>query len=190
MEQLLEILKENPVIMSIDSNASMDLAIKCHSKVVMTIYGDVLSIVGIIRKLQKSGKIVFVNIDLIQGFAPKNPVVDFLDKFTKDIIIVSQKAALLRYAKDKGFVTMHRFFIVDSHAYRGIGKQVSISKADFVNIAPAWSQTVGWAIEQYDVKVISSGMITTQATVDDNLEAGAVAVCTTNKKVWALTEDR
>ncbi len=189
MDHLLEILKENPVIMSVDSDEAMESAIKCRSKVVMTIYGDVLSIVGIIRKLQRSGKIVFVNIDLIHGFAPKNPVIDFLEKFTKDIIIVSQKAILLKYAKDKGFTTVHRFFIVDSHAYRGIGKQVKISKADFINIAPAWSQAVGWAIEQYDVKVIASGMVTTQATVDDNLKAGAVAVCTTNKEVWAFADE-
>ncbi len=156
----------------------------------MTLYGDVVNIIDIIEKLREAGKIVMVNIDLIAGFAPKTSVIDYIEKFTHAEIVVSQRASLLRYAKDRGFITMHRFFIVDSHAYRCIGKQLKISRADLVNIAPGWSQVIAWAVEQYDINVVASGLITTLETVNDNLKAGAIAICSTNKDVWKLPTDK
>ncbi len=188
MEDIVKVLQENPIILSINDHESLEMAIESTSKVVMTMYGDVVNIIEIIDQLRAAGKIVFVNIDLIYGFSPKTSVIDFIEKFTSAEIIVSQKAILLKYAKERGFITMHRFFVVDSHAYRGIGRQLKISHPDLVNIAPAWSQPVEWAIQQYGVKVVASGLITTEKTVNDNLKAGAIAVATTNKEVWKLAD--
>ena len=78
-------------------------------------------------------QLVFVNIDMVDGFSPRNSVVDFLKTMELDGII-SSKPTILRYAKEQGIFTIHRFFILDSSSWRSIDRQLEISQADIINI--------------------------------------------------------
>ena len=164
MKRMIELFEDNPVIPGVISDADVELVLKNEAKIVFTLYGDIADIANIIKRLKDGGKTVFVNIDGV----------------------ISAKASMLRYAKELGFYTVHRFFILDSSAYRSIGKQMEISKADFINVVPGWTKVVEWTVEEHKKPVISAGLVCDKKIVIDNLNAGAIAICSTNHNVWEL----
>lgn len=186
MKEILELIEDNPVILGIREKEDIELAIQNESKVIFTLYGEVSDIATIVERLKEAGKIVFVNIDMVDGFSARNSVIKFMKQNTRADGIISSKAALLRYAKEQGFFTVHRFFVLDSASYRSIGKQLEISHADFINIVPGWTKVIQWAVEEHHRPVIAAGLVCDKKTVIESLKAGAIAICSTNHEVWEL----
>ena len=186
MKRMIELFEDNPVIPGVISDADVELVLKNEAKIVFTLYGDIADIANIIKRLKDGGKTVFVNIDMVDGFSGRNAVLKFMRQNTLADGVISAKASMLRYAKELGFYTVHRFFILDSSAYRSIGKQMEISKADFINVVPGWTKVVEWTVEEHKKPVISAGLVCDKKIVIDNLNAGAIAICSTNHNVWEL----
>lgn len=182
----MELFEENPVILGIREDADIKLAIQNEAKIVFTLYGDIADIGQTVEKLKQADKMVFVNIDMVDGFSSKNSVLKFMKQNTKADGIISSKASMLRYAKELGFFTVHRFFVLDSASYRNIGKQLDISRADFINIVPGWTKVIQWAVEEHHKPVIAAGLVCDKKAVIDSLKAGAIAICSTNHEVWKL----
>lgn len=186
MIQMIELLEENPIILGVKSNEDVALAMQNKYKIIFTLFGDITEIGGIVEKLKLAGKTVFVNVDLVDGFSSRYSVLKFMKQTTKADGIISSKASMVRYAKELGFVCIHRFFVLDSASYRGIGRQLEIGKADFINIVPGWTKVIQWAVEEHHKLVIASGLVCDKETVIESLKAGAVAICSTNHDVWKL----
>lgn len=186
MKYLIEALEENPIIPGLSNDSDMHLLTELHSKIVFVLYGDITNIGDIVQALKNKNKIVFVNVDMIDGFSSKNSVIKFMKQNTLADGIISSKTTVLRFAKELGFYTVHRFFIIDSLSYKSIDKQLEISKADMINIVPGWSIVVEWAVQEHEQPVIASGLVCEKKLVIDNLKAGAIAICSTNHDIWDL----
>lgn len=183
--EIIHLLEENPVILGITSKSDFELVEKNESQVVFTLFGTISNISAIIHHLKQMHKFVFVNIDMVDGFSSRNSIIDFL-KTTELDGVISSKPSILRYAKDQGFFTIHRFFILDSSSWQNIGRQLEISHADIINITPGWTKVINWTTERFSIPVISSGLVCDREIVIDNLKAGAIAICTTNHDVWNM----
>lgn len=186
MNPMIELIENNPVIPGIKEESDIDLILQNEAKIVIVLFGDIMNITTIIDRLKEAGKTVFINIDLIAGLSNKDIVVDFIKKHTQVDGIISSKASLLRYAKDIGFFTIHRFFIVDSFSYYNIQKQLFISKADVINVLPGWPKVISWISEEIKKPVIAAGLVCDRKSVNENLSAGAIAICSTNHTVWDM----
>ena len=186
MKELMEILEENPVIPGLIKDEDIQTVLDNDAKIVFVLYGDIVHIGDIVRVLKDGGKIVFVNIDMVDGFAGRTSVVKFIKKNTDADGVISTKASLLRAAKEEGLYTIHRFFILDSIAYHSIGKQLEISRPDIINIVPGWPMIVEWAVQEHHRPVIAAGLICDKQLVIENLKAGAIAICSTNHEVWNM----
>ncbi|MDD3404256.1 MAG: glycerol-3-phosphate responsive antiterminator [Hespellia sp.] len=186
MKEMMEWFEDNPVILGISTESDIELAAKNEAKIVFTLYGDIAEISSIVDRLKNANKTVFVNIDMVDGFSGKNSVLKFMKQNTRADGIISSKASMLRYAKELGFFTIHRFFVLDSASYRNIGKQLEISRADFINIVPGWTKVIQWAVEEHNKPVIAAGLVCDKKAVIDSLKAGAIAICSTNHEVWKL----
>lgn len=184
-KEILQLIEENPVILGINKESDFGLAAKNESQVVFTLFGAISDISDTVHRLKKIKQLVFVNIDMVDGFSPRNSVVDFLMTTELDGII-SSKPSILRYAKQQGLFTIHRFFILDSSSWRSISRQLEISQADIINIAPGWTKIIQWTAERFSTPVISSGLVCDKEIVIENLNAGAIAICTTNHEVWDM----
>lgn len=182
--EMISIISNNPVILGIKTETDFPLVQAIPSKVVFVLFGSVSTIIDIVAELKAMGKVVFVNIDMVDGLSSKNSVIDFLKENTKADGIISTKPQLLRYAKRLELITVHRFFILDSSSWRNIDSQLKISCANFINITPGWTKVIDWTVEKYDIPVIASGLVCDKATVLESLKAGAIAICTTNHQVW------
>lgn len=184
-EKIQEI-SEDPIIPGLKSYGDIELAAQNDAKAVFVLFGSVANICDIVKRLKACGKSVYVNVDMVEGFAPRNAVVDFLSENTEVDGIISSKTEILRYAKKNGLLSIHRFYILDSSSWRSIAKQLELSNSDIINITPGWTKVIEWTVAAYKKPVISSGLVCDKEIVIENLNAGAIAICSTNHNVWNL----
>ncbi|WP_320046108.1 glycerol-3-phosphate responsive antiterminator [uncultured Ilyobacter sp.] len=185
-ENITNLFSDNIVIPSIKDANGLEKALRTEHKVVFVLYGDLLNIGEIIKKLKDKGKIVFVNLDLLVGFSSKEIIIPYLKKYTELDGILSSKASLVKESKKHGLISIHRFFLIDSFSYQNMYKQLKISKPDILEILPGWDKVVSWTKKKVDIPIISGGLVCKDDMVRQSIKAGAVAVSTTNIKLWNL----
>jgi glycerol uptake operon antiterminator len=174
----------NVIIPSIKDDDGLERALKSDQKVVFVLYGDLMTIEEIIYKLKRKGKIVFVNIDLLVGFSSKEVVLPYLKKHSDIDGILSSKAFMVREAKKHDLIAIHRFFLIDSFSYDNMYKQIKSSKPDMVEILPGWARPISWMVKKVEIPIITGGLVCQEDMVKLAIDAGAIAVSTTNTKLW------
>lgn len=182
-----EILRENPVIASVKDEAGVRSALRSECKIVFLLYGSVLNISSIVQVLKKHGKMVFVDVDLLDGFASKEIVVTYLKLHTTADGVLSSKAFMVKAAKEQGLLAIHRLFLIDSMSYQNARKQIKISKADCVEILPGcMPRVISWLLEDVTIPLIAGGLVCDKDDVVAALKAGATAVASSNEGVWSM----
>lgn len=181
IDELKNILKNDKLIYAIKDDSGLEKAIHNNSKVVFVLYGTVMNICKIVKKLKENNKTVFVHIDLIEGLSPKEVAVDFIINNTGSDGIISTKQTLIKYASQKGLLTVQRFFLIDSLAYSNLLKQINNSSLDIIEVLPACStKIISKIVKLTDHPVIASGLIQDKDDIIDALKVGAIAVSGTN----------
>jgi len=184
---MVEILQENPVIASVKDEAGVRSALRSDCKIVFLLYGSVLNIASIVDVLKKHGKMVFVDVDLLEGFASKEIVVTYLKMHTAADGVLSSKAFMVKAAKEQGLFAVHRLFLIDSMSYQNARRQVRISKADCIEILPGcMPRVISWLLEDVTVPLIAGGLVCDKDDVVAALKAGATAVASSNENVWVM----
>jgi len=184
---LLASIEKKPSIAGIKDDAGLQAVLSSDCKIVFVLYGDILNIGSIVKTLKEHGKMVFINVDLIDGFSNKDIVVQYLKKNTETDGILSAKASVIKAAKAQGLFTVHRFFLIDSFSYNNLGKQVDISQPDCIEIMPGcMPKVIGWVVDQVSIPVIAGGLVCDREDAEAALKAGAKAVSSTNPIVWAV----
>jgi glycerol uptake operon antiterminator len=154
---------------------------------VFVLFGTVMTIPGIISALKKGGKTVFVDVDLLDGFASKPVVVDFLKAHTSADGILSTKTMMVQAAKKNGLLAVHRIFLVDSLSYNNLPKQVKVSEPDAVMILPGCMPRVtSWVRAETDLPLIAGGLVCDKEDVIAALGAGANVIASSNRDVWLM----
>ncbi|QIM19636.1 glycerol-3-phosphate responsive antiterminator [Leucobacter coleopterorum] len=182
-----EVLQLHPVIASIKSEADAKAVLQTQCPVVFVLFGSILTIPTIVKTLKEAGKTVFVDLDLVEGFSSKTVTIDFLQANTALDGILSTKAMMVKYAKSKQLASIHRIFLVDSFSYHNLPKQLSISGADAVEILPGcMPRVISWIKEDITLPVIAGGLVCDKQDVLNALDAGAIAIASSNRDVWQM----
>ncbi len=177
----------SPIITAIKDDAGLEKSLSCESQVIFILYGDIVSLPEIVEKIKKAGKVAIVHMDLITGLSAKEIAVDFIHKNTAADGIISTKANLIQRGKALGLFTIHRFFMIDSMALNNMKKQLHNCKPDMIEILPALLPKIVTRIcKSSPVPVITGGLISDKEDVLAMLNAGAVAISSTNPEVWEL----
>ncbi len=185
----MELLKHNPVIASVKSPEGVVEVKKHLCDIVFVLFGDILSIAGIVAELKAHNKTVFVDTDLIEGLSSKSIAVDFIAKKTEADGILSAKAPMITAAKAQGLLTVHRLFVIDSFSFHGVVKQVKASRPDCVQILPGCApKIIEWSAEYITVPIIAGGLICERSMIVDALKAGAVSTTTSGAELWSLKD--
>lgn len=189
MDQLFyDMVESNPVIAAVKD---MDGLAKCcrvsDIKVVFVLFGDICNIDDIVRQIKAAGKLSIVHVDLITGLSPKEIAVDFIRQHTGADGIISTKPTMIRRAKELGMFTVMRFFVLDSLSLDNIHKQLSQVKPDFIEVLPGvMPKIIRRVCGQVRTHVIAGGLITDREDIMTALDAGAIAVSSTNQQVWLM----
>jgi glycerol uptake operon antiterminator len=180
-EAFLDLLQRTPVILAVKSMEELEKSLGGNSNIVFVLFGDILNIPVIVSKIKDAGKVALVHIDLIDGLAARDIAVDFLLEHTPADGILSTKANLVKHAKTRGLLTVQRFFVLDSMALINIEKQFPLDYADAVEILPGVMPKIIHKIAEITKKpVIAGGLISDKEDVRHAIEAGAVAVSSSN----------
>jgi len=187
MNDLTEMLIENPVIAAIRSDENLEDVLTSKAQIVFVLYGNILNISDICDKLKKAGKTIFVHADLIDGLRGDKVGIEFINKYLAVDGIISTKVNCIKYAKQLGLQTILRIFVIDSLSIKTGVKNINETKPSAVEIMPG---VAGKAIEnlliETNVPIIAGGLIDKKKDVIDALSVGAIAISTTAEDLWKM----
>ncbi|WP_028855008.1 glycerol-3-phosphate responsive antiterminator [Psychrilyobacter atlanticus] len=184
---LIEKLELNPIIAAVKDEKTLREALNSDIEVIFLLKSTILTIETMVEKIKKTGKIVFVHIDLIDGMSPTVDALEYLNEKTELDGIISTKSALIKEAKKRKLLTIQRFFILDSISYKNSLKYARATKPDIVEILPgAMPKIIKRFLYNYKCPLIASGIIMDKEDVILALKAGAIGISTTKSDIWTL----
>ncbi|MFC0524643.1 glycerol-3-phosphate responsive antiterminator [Pontibacillus salicampi] len=186
-EEIKNALEENPIIAAVKDKAGLDKAVKTDCHIIFILFGNIMNIDELVQHVKDHRKIAFVHIDLLEGSSNQEVVLQFLKKNTSTDGIISTKAPMVRAAKNYGFYTIHRFFLIDSFSFHSMDKQIANSNPNCIEVLPGgMSKAIGWVKDKINLPIIASGLVCEKEDVVTALGAGAVGISSTNQDVWNL----
>ncbi|MDR1764531.1 MAG: glycerol-3-phosphate responsive antiterminator [Lachnospiraceae bacterium] len=183
-----ELLEANPVIAAVKDEAGLAAACKsAEIQVVFLLFGDILNVARLVRSVKDAGKAAVVHIDLVSGLGAKEVVVDFLKAHTAADGVISTRPGLVKRAGELSLWTVLRIFLLDSMALENLERQALAAHPDVIEILPGlMPKVISKVVQRVHVPVIAGGLISEKEDVIEALDAGAVAVSTTNPAVWEM----
>lgn len=186
-KEFKEALEDSPIIAAVKDDAGLKKCLTSESRIIFILYGDICSIADIVTAVKSSGKLAMVHIDLINGFSSKEIIVDFMKQYTTADGIISTKPQLIKRAKELGFYTILRLFMLDSMAYENITCQIKAAKPDLIEVLPAlMPKAIAKVCKLSSVPVITGGLVSDKEEVMALLSAGVISISSTNEQVWFL----
>lgn len=181
-----ETLEGNPVIAAVKNNDELNLAVNSESEVIFVLYGSILDIEEISKKISDKNKIGIVHIDLIEGLASREVSLRFIKERTTFKGIVTTKQPIIKVAKALKLYVVYRMFIFDSLSFENAKKHI-FNESDAVEILPGVIPKVIESLAKIAKKpIIVGGLIDTKEEVIKALNAGATCVSTTDKSIWSM----
>lgn len=179
-------IMENPVIAAVKDEDGVLNCMQKDIKVVFVLFGELTTISDIVDRLKSAGKIVIVHLDLIGGLAVREESVRFIKQYTKADGIISTKPDMIKYAKELDLYTIFRIFVIDSKAFNAISHHAT-SSADLIEILPGiMPRIIRKFSQKTNVPIIAGGLISEKEDVIKALDAGAIAISSTNQTVWDM----
>lgn len=133
----------------------------------------------------KHRKKLIIHADLIQGLKTDNYAADFLCNDIKPAGIISTRSNMILKAKSKGIIAIQRMFLLDTIALEKSYSLIDKTAPDFIEMLPGViPELIHEVYERTGIPIINGGLIRTKTHVQEALAAGAVAVTTSDKKLW------
>ena len=175
---LEDTLGDSPIVAAVKDEPGLERCLNSPCRVVFVLFGDLNSVPRIVAELKT---------DLIEGLSAREAAVDYLIHAARPDGIISTRLPLLRFAKAKGLRTILRFFLIDSIAMENIAKMKNERCVDLIEVLPGLMPKVIHRVAATCGKpIIAGGLVTEKADVVNALEAGALAVSSTNPGVWQM----
>ncbi len=189
-KEFIEKVEDNPIIAAIKDDEGLQTSLTTETGVIFILYGDICTIPDIVKKIKDAGKTAMVHVDLINGLSSKDIALDFIRQSTEADGIITTKSNLIPHAKELGLNTILRYFVLDSMALVNIekGARNGVVQPDFIEFLPGiiLPEMIRKINSISRVPVIAGGLISDKSGVMNALSNGAVAISTTNQKVWFL----
>lgn len=187
MKGLAELLDEVPIIAAIRNDADLEKVLNCDIKIVFVLYGSILEIEHICRKLKSVHKLVFVHVDMIDGLKADAKGIEFIKKVADPYGIITTKTSSIKCALNLGLYTILRVFILDSQSLQTGIHNIHTITPHAVEVLPGVaSKIINIIKKDIHVPIIAGGLINNKKDVMDAMSAGALAVSTSNEEVWKL----
>lgn len=182
-----EILTDNPIIAAANHAYKVDRAIESPCQVVFLLFGNLFDLDENIEKLKMAGKMVFVHLDLLEGFAKDEVTIQYIGQKTQADGIITTRVGLIKLAKHYDLLTIQRLFLIDSLSFEAGIKSLEQSRPSAVEILPGIMDPITESMaERIDIPVVSGGFIKSKHDIIGALKAGAQAVSTSQENLWSL----
>lgn len=181
-----ELLEENPIIAAVKNEEQLNEALNSEAQIIFVLFGDVINIKEISKKILYKNKIGIIHIDLVEGFTNKEIVVKYIKEETDFTGLISTKPQVIKIAKKYNLIGVQRVFIFDTLSLNNV-KNHMISECDAIEVLPGITPKVIKIISECSKKpVVAGGLIETKEEVMQALNSGATCVSTTKKEIWNM----
>ncbi len=185
--QWREKLTDNPIIAAVNQEEKMTKAIESPCQVVFLLFGNLFDLTHNIEQLKRAHKMVFVHLDLLEGFAKDEMTIKFIGEKTRADGIITTRVGLIKIAKHYDLLTIQRLFLIDSLSFEAGIKSLNQSKPNAVEILPGIMDSITENMAgRIDIPVVSGGFIKSKADIIGSLKSGALAVSTSQEALWKL----
>ena len=182
ISELIERLEDFPVIAAVQEN-KFQAALESPVDVIFCLEPHLLTIRERTAQAHTAGKILFVHLAMAEGIGQDREGMRYLADCGVDGII-STKGHIIRTARELGFLTVQRFFALDSQGMGIIQDTLKNNPPHLMEIMPG---VIPKAIKRFahgPVPVIAGGLIDAKQEVTAALSAGALAISTGCKELW------
>ena len=180
--ELIGRLEDFPVIAAVQDN-KYQAALESPVDIIFCLEPHLLTIRERTAQAHAAGKLIFVHLAMAVGIGQDKEGMKYLADCGVDGII-STKGHVIRTAKELGFLTVQRFFALDSQGMGIIQDTLKNNPPHLMEIMPG---VIPKAVKRFangSVPVIAGGLIETRQEVTAALSAGALAVSTGCKELW------
>ncbi len=180
-----EKMKKSPIISGVKDLRNLDEALKSESEIIFLLCGSIFNLKELTAKIKESGKLVFIHVDLVEGFSRDATALKYINEEIKPDGIISTKNSQLKVAKSLGLLTVQRIFIIDSLSIETAVKASQMIEPDAIEIMPGIMPRITKQLSSVlDVPVIVGGLVSEKSEIDSALNSGALGVSTSSKELW------
>ncbi|HLS60975.1 MAG TPA: glycerol-3-phosphate responsive antiterminator [Virgibacillus sp.] len=140
---------------------------------------------SLVEYSRRENKKVLIHFDLIQGLKSDEYGMEFLIREVNPDGILSTRGNIIGLAKKNNVLAIQRMFLLDSVALEQNLKLSERFRPDCIEVLPGvMPHVIEDIYQRTNIPIIAGGLINKQEEVDAALEAGAIAVSTSNIDLW------
>lgn len=175
------------VLPAIRKMKDFEKALKSNHESIVFLETRLSNLKSLVNYTKQENKKTLIHLDLIQGLKADEYGMEFLVREVKPDGILSTRGNVIKLAKKHNLLAIQRMFLLDSLALEQNLKLIEKAQPDCVEVLPGLVPSI---IEQIHTEtglpIIAGGLIKKEEQVDAAMDAGAVAVSTSNKELWSL----
>lgn len=185
----LTILKHKPVIAAFRKVEDFRIKELSGVGVLFILGGNIFDLPFLVEQAESFGKLVFVDIDLIQGIGKDASGIRYLARETHVHGVITTKSNLINSSHKEGLISVQRIFVLDSESLIGGLNVVNKSKPDAIEVLPGLilPKIMDKIRPRTSVPVIAGGLITTLQEIQEILSSGAIGISTTRRRLFSYT---
>jgi len=178
-------LAEFPCGAAVKTVDELDAAVRSRAGAVFLLRGNGLELAPVVRRIHEGGKLAVVHVDLVDGVAADMAGVRWLARCGVDAVISSHGQAV-RAVRAEGLVAIQRLLCTSGAAIDLALAAVARSQPHIVEVLPGviLPAVADLVVPRLRVPLLAGGFVRSGEDVRRLLDAGAVAVTTSERALW------
>jgi len=179
-------LTRHPVIATLYGSEQVEPFLGSVAEVAIVANVELRRLQRVVATLTKADKVVIVNIDSCEGLSQDKGGVEFLADIGVTSL-VSTRVATIQRANRAGLFTMQKVFVTDRSTWPRSIKAIEQSDPNLVQLMPApMLPHISPQERRALPPIVASGFVCNQGDIRRAMEHDAVAVSTSDSRLWAL----
>lgn len=180
-------LDSYPIIASVNNLDNLELAINSPCDNIFLLTGNIFNLKEISQRVKDKSKDLFIYVDSIDGFSKDTWGLEYIVKNIYLDGIITRKKNLIKLCKDMGVFTIERILIHDTNSLNEGINSIKSLRPNCIEILPGIIHEVtNKFFTELKIPIINSGLITRIEDIENCLNAGAIAVSSSNIDTWNL----
>jgi glycerol uptake operon antiterminator len=175
----------SPIVVAVREPKDLAKALRSPHRTVFLLTSSLSSVGLAVETVKRSGKQIFVHMDLVEGLAKDAAGLQWLAETVRPTGIITTRAPMVGKARHLGLLTVQRIFLVDSQSVQTGVHLAREVKPDYLEVMPGVvPEVIRSVVKEAPCPVIAGGLC---QEVDHYLAAraaGAVAISTSAHKLW------